>query len=484
MTKQIMHVLAAVIVAAVAVTRPAAAKPNIIVIFTDDQGYADLGCQEMLQDLKTPHLDRLAADGVRCTSGYVTAPQCVPSRAGILAGRYQQRFGVDHNGKGPLPLSERTIADRLRAAGYVTGMVGKWHLDPNHTCHDWIKANLPDAPAGPKAKGVHIPGPLRAKYLPESRGFTDYFCGNINRYRTNFKFDGTSTKPQDVTHSRFRLDVQSDAAVAFIDRNKDKPFFLYLAYFAPHVPLEATEKYLERFPGEMPERRRYCLAMMSAIDDGVGRILDRLEQHGLHENTLIMFISDNGAPLKIQKEDRPISYRGGAWDGSLNDPWMGEKGMLTEGGIRVPFLVTWPGTIPAGKTYEQPVISLDVGATALALAGLPATPELDGVNLIPHLTGTNTAPPHEVLFWRFWNQTAVRKGKWKYLQAGGEKKYLFDLESSEHETKNLIKEHPAIAAELEAALQAWAKEQKDPGVPAGPLNVQEVKFYDHYLPKE
>jgi arylsulfatase A-like enzyme len=173
---------------------------------------------------------------------------------------------------------------------------------------------------------------------------------------------------------------------------------------------------------------------------------------------------------------------GPGWDGSRNDPWVGEKGMLTEGGIRVPFIVTWPGKIAAGQTYSKPVISLDVGATAVALAGLPKEDSLDGVNLIPYLTGKNDKSPHDMLYWKFWGQIAVRQGKWKYLQAGDGLKYLFDLESPEHEKKNLIKEHPEIAAKLEKSLTIWAKELKNPGIPVS-INGQEKKFYDHYLPK-
>lgn len=457
----------------------AADKPNVIVIFTDDQGFADLGCQGQLGDLKTPHLDRLAADGVRCTTGYITAPQCIPSRAGILAGRYQTRFGVDHNGTIPLPLDETLIPQRLQTAGYATGMVGKWHLDPNHAQREWIRGNLPNAPA----KGrVHIPGAKRRPYLPDSRGFTDCFCGHTSRYWATFDLDGKDIKPVNNINVRgYRLDIQSDAALAFIDRHADEPFFLYLAYFAPHVPLDATEKYLRRFPGEMPRRRRIALAMLAAIDDGVGRIRERLAKHALTERTLIFFISDNGAPLKLHMEDKPGN--GPGWDGSRNDPWIGEKGTLMEGGIRVPFVVTWPGTLPAGKTYDQPVMSLDVGATAVALAGLPEAPELDGVNIIPHLSGATEEMPHEILFWRFWNQTAVRKGRWKYLQAGP-RKYLFDLASPAHEKINRIDAHPQVAAALEAELQAWAAKQKAPGVPTGALNGQESKWYDHYLPGE
>lgn len=457
-----------------------AEKPNIIVIFTDDHGYADLGCQGELEDLKTPHLDRLAAHGMRCTSGYITAPQCIPSRAGLLAGRDQARFGVDHNGTIPLPLGEVLIPQRLQQAGYATGMVGKWHLDPNHQQHAWIREHMPDAEISRK-KPVRIPHKLIRPYLPDRRGFTDSFCGHINTYWANYDLKGKSIEPaKQVREDGYRLDIQTDAALAFIDRHAGKePFFLYLAYFAPHVPLDATEKYLKRFPGEMPRRRRLALAMLAAIDDGVGRIRARLGEHQIHKNTLIFFISDNGAPLKIEMKDEPGG--GPGWDGSRNDPWVGEKGMLTEGGIRVPFVVTWPGTIPAGETYDHPVSSLDVGATSVALAGLAKSPGLDGVNLIPHLTGKNADAPHDMLFWRFWKQSAVRKGKWKYLQAGP-RKFLFDLESEEHETKNRIEEHPAIAAELETALTEWAGELKNPGVPAGSLDGAEKKWMDHYLP--
>jgi len=459
----------------------AADKPNIIVIFTDDQGYADLGCQGQLTDLKTPHLDRLARDGVRCTNGYITAPQCVPSRAGILTGRYQTRFGVDENGEGPLPLDQTTIPQRLQKAGYVTGMVGKWHLNPNRSQKAWLRENLPQQQAGQKPS---IPAALARKYYPDQRGFTDMFYGYTNHYRVTYDLQGKDIQPMRLVKEQgYRLDIQSDAALAFIDRHANqKPFFLYLAYYAPHVPLDATEKYLSRFPKDMPRRRRIALAMLAAMDDGVGLIRERLAKHGLTDNTLIFFISDNGAPLKLHMEDKPGN--GPGWNGSRNDPWVGEKGMLSEGGIRVPFIVTWPGTVPAGKTYDHPVISLDVGATAVALAGLEKPAELDGVNLIPHLTGEVSDAPHDILYWRFWNQTAVRQGKWKYLQAGGDRKYLFDLSSPEHEKKNLIKQHPEIAAALQAALATWAKQQHNPGVPSGELNGQEVRFYDHFLPKD
>ena len=262
-------------------------------------------------------------------------------------------------------------------------------------------------------------------------------------------------------------------------RNHDRPFFLYLAYFAPHVPLEATDKYLLRFPGDMPERRRYCLAMMSAIDDGVGRLRKSLEDYGIDKNTLIFYISDNGAPTKMVKEDRTLEFRGGAWDGSLNDPLVGEKGMLSEGGIRVPFLATWPGVLPAGKVYHEPVISLDVAATVVAAAGLDQVKELDGENLIPYLRGDIAGSPHDYLFWRFWDQSAVRSGKWKFLKVG-EIEFLFNLEPEGIESENLIHQFPEKAAELKGVLEEWASELYEPGVPEGPIT-RERNWYNYYF---
>lgn len=486
--KHLGFVMAIAVAAGPARLAPAASageppvKPNIIVVFTDDQGWADLSCQQATPDVRTPHIDRLAREGVRLTSGYVTAPQCVPSRAGLLTGRYQQRFGVDHNGQGPLPLDVPTLPDRLRQAGYITGMVGKWHLEPNPTCAEWIAENLPwSRPAD--ARNLRIPPEKLAPYLPADRGFSEFFHGYFADYAGNFDLAGASLKPrgETVRTGLYRLDAQSEAALAFIRRNRGQPFFLYLSYFAPHVPLEATEKYLKRFPGEMPERRRYALAMMSAIDDGVGAILDELRTHDLDDKTLIFFLSDNGAPLKLDKEDLPVSVGGAVWDGSLNDPWVGEKGMLTEGGIRVPFLARWKGVLPPGAVYDHPVISLDVAATALALAGLPASPDLDGVNLVPYLNGTRNGPPHESLYWRFWGQAAIRSGNWKYLHLAGREPYLFDLSSPRHERENLIRQHPAVAEDLRARLARWADGLKRPGLPEGKPNVQEIPWYEFHV---
>jgi arylsulfatase A-like enzyme len=431
-----------------AVDAAAQSKPNLIVIFSDDHGYADLSCQGFQDDVKTPHLDRLAAGGVRMTSGYVTAPQCVPSRAGLLTGRYQNRFAVESNGQ---PLDgfnrQQTIAERLKKAGYATGMTGKWHL-------------------GPSPQIV-------------THGFDDVYFKHANRPGwANFDLDGNNRDPG-VEHTKlYHLDANTAAACAFIKRHHDQPFFFYCAYRAPHVPLDAPPKYLARFPGKMPERRRQALAMISAIDDGVGQIVSTLRKYDIEEKTLIFFIGDNGAPLKIHKIDAPGG--GPGWDGSLNDPLNGEKGMLAEGGIRVPFVVSWKGRIPGGQVYEHPVISLDVAATAVALAGLPADATLDGVNLLPYLRGEKKGPPHETLYWRWIAQSAVREGKWKYLR-GGAREYLFDLDRDREEKHSVLKEQPEIAGRLKAKLTKWSSELTPPGIETKQMARTWEQYFDHYL---
>ncbi len=454
-------------------------KPNILVIFTDDQGYADIGAQGMVSDIKTPNLDKLAQNGVRMTSGYITAPQCAPSRAGLMTGRYQQRFGVDHNGTIPVPLEEVLIPERMSEAGYVTGMTGKWHLQPLHVHPEWIKEHIPEIKDKERYGPRDIPVENKMPYFPHARGFQEVYYGSMYRVLANYDLCGNDLDLQWMDEDGYRLDNQTEAAVTFIERNHDQPFFFYLPYFAPHVPLEATEKYLGRFPGDMPERRRYCLAMMAAIDDGLGRIVETLKNYGIYENTLIFFISDNGAPLKIDKKDIPLTFKGGAWDGSLNDPWVGEKGMISEGGIRVPFIMSWPAVLPKGLVYDRPVISLDMAATAMEAAGKTKPGTLDGTNLIPYLTGKKKGDPHEALFWRFWDQSAVRMGDWKFLKAG-KREYLFNLASEEHETRNLIGDYPEKAAGMKKRLEAWGAELKNPGIPDGELR-REKNWYDHYF---
>jgi len=435
------------------------AKPNILLIYTDDHGWADLGAQGVDRDIRTPNLDQLARDGVRFARGYVSAPQCVPSRAGVLTGRYQQKFGVEDNNKGPLPLAEMTIAERLKPAGYVSGQVGKWHLEIDG-----------EKKSGGKAEKSS------ASHLPHAQGFDEYWCGSLRQYHAShdLKSQPLANAPQLVTDPRFRVVVQTDAALSFLDRRAAKPeqpWFLYLAWFAPHVPLESPEPWFSQTLATLPKERRQALAMIAGMDDGLGRIRAKLKAMGAEQNTLIIFIGDNGAPVKE-----------GAWDGSLNLPLIGEKGMLTDGGVRVPFVAAWPGKIPPGQVYEHPVISLDVAATAVALAGQPHDAKLDGVNLLPFLTGENKAAPHDALFWRWRSQAAVLEFPWKLIHLGEKDRYLFNVTTPEGELKNLLAQNPDIAARLDAKLKTWSATLKPPGAPE-PNNDQDNMFFAAHVDK-
>jgi arylsulfatase A-like enzyme len=240
------------------------ARPNVILIFSDDHGFTDLGAQGVDRDIQTPHLDALAREGVRFARGYVTAPQCVPSRAGVITGRYQQRFGVDDNLKGPLPLAAVTIAERLKPAGYVSGQVGKWHLEPTGRTEN-------AAPAGGE-RG----------FLPGDQGFDDYYTGPMNSFVASHDLKGNRlpNAPQRLNDPRFRCVWQTDAAVSFIERHAREPFFLYLAYYTPHVPLESPEPWFSRTPTHLPLQRRQALAMIAAMDDGIGRVRATLRSRG------------------------------------------------------------------------------------------------------------------------------------------------------------------------------------------------------------
>lgn len=460
-----------------------AGKPNVVVILTDDQGWADLGCQNEVADIQTPHIDALAERGVRCTAGYVTSPQCSPSRAGLMTGQYQQRFGIDTIPDLPLPTGAVTIAEHLRPLGYRTGFVGKWHLEPNVLCVDWMRGELPEMAERPRAQ-IRIPFQKIQPYSPAAQGFDEYFWGELRNYRVNYELGQNALLPEMklVQNSGFRIDVQTEAATAFIDRNHDQPFYLQLNYYGPHTPLEATAKYLDRFPGEMPERRRYALAMIAAIDDGVGKVVDRLKASGQLDNTLIVFASDNGAPLKMTKTDSPVTADAGGWDGSLNDPWVGEKGMLTEGGIRVPMIWSMPSQLATGATYDYPVSTLDIASTVLAVAG-GEQPEgasaFDGINVFPRFNSIQT-PSTRTLYFRFWDQAAIRRGKWKYVYVGAGQRFLFDLESDQHETVNLIEQHSELTQSLHDDLNAWSQNMIPSGLPNGE-QLREQSWYDFYF---
>jgi arylsulfatase A-like enzyme len=444
---------------ALALASPAHAAPapraNVILIVADDLGAADVHAQSGRPEVKTPNLDALAAGGVRFASGYVAAPQCAPSRAAILTGRYPQRFGVEENDVGSLPETETTLAERLRDAGYATGQVGKWHVEG---------ALEEGEAAAPGAEG-------EGACTPERHGFTEWLCGSGCNYFASHDAAGKALPdpPARVPDPRARIGVQTDWAVSFVERHAREPFFLYLAYSAPHFPLEAPEPFFSATPPELAPERRMALAMTGAIDEGVGRLRAKLRALGIEGRTLVAFLSDNGATLKR-----------GAWNGSLNEPYVGEKGMLTDGGVRVPLLAEWPGTLPAGRVYDQPVVSLDLTATALAAAGLRADPKLDGVDLVPFVAGKRPEPPHDAIFWRWRSQSGLRAGRWKLVRLGQGRRYLFDLADPAGETRSRLASEPTVAADLERRLTAWSATLARPGLPTA-VHPRDAALFDTHV---
>lgn len=409
-------------------------RPNIVVVVADDLGYADLGFQGA-KDIPTPHLDALAKAGVRCTSGYVSHPFCSPTRAGFLTGRYQQRFGHENNPRydrtdatAGLPLGQITLPQMLQQAGYRTGHVGKWHLGATPAMH-----------------------PLRRGFT-EMYGFLggghDYFQqqleGDPREYLIPVERDGKPEKFEGYLTDNFNRE-----AAEFVNRAKaNEPFFLYLAYNAPHTPVQVTEKYEDRLRGVGDDSRRRYGAMICAVDDGVGLLRETLRAKGLEKDTLIFFFSDNGGPTAVTK--------------CSNYPLRGAKGQVYEGGIRVPFLVAWPGRLKAGDTYGQPVSSIDVFATAAALTGakVPADRVMDSVDLMPYLEGKKKGAPHERLYWRTGGGAswAAREGKWKLVRFKDKPAELYDLDSDIGESKDLAIEQKAVADRLWEQVAAWDKE--------------------------
>lgn len=422
-------------------------KPNVLVILADDLGYGELGCQGFTHQIPTPNIDSIAANGVRFTSGYVSGPYCSPTRAGFMTGRYQTRFGHEFN-PGPaesavkafgLPVSETTIADRLKAAGYATGWFGKSHL------------------------GYEPP------FHPLKRGFGEFygFLGGAHSYldasadKANPILRGT-TPTTDI--DGYTTDAFAREAVKFIDGHKSDSWFCYLAFNAVHSPMEATEKYLSRFADIKDSKRRAYAGMQSAMDDAVGSVLAKIREQGQEQDTLIFFFSDNGGPT--------------AQTSSANGPLRGFKSQTWEGGIRVPFMVQWKGRIPAGKVDDRPVIQLDIFPTAMAAAGIAVKPEwkVEGVNLLPYLTGEKTEAPHEALYWRFGPQVAIRMGDWKLVKGVGSEGVqaversaksnmdgaeLYHLGKDIGEKANLAAQEPAKVKELTAAWDAWNTDNVD-----------------------
>jgi arylsulfatase A-like enzyme len=439
--------------------RPAntARKPNIVIIMGDDLGICDVSLYDC-KGIPTPNIDSIAAKGVKFTNGYVSAPVCSPSRAGLMTGRYQHRFGFEFNA-GPLqravnekemglPLTEITLAQAMKKAGYATGMVGKWHLG------------------------------MQEKFHPTQRGFDEYFgfLFGANTYVDPKRADAVSADPaggeNNMAWPRNKLNpvyrnqtpteeedyltyAFAREAVAYIERHKNEPFFLYAPFNAPHTPFQAMKKYTERFAHLREPRRQVYAAMVSALDDAVGAILQKLRDTGLEQNTLVVFLSDNGC----------ATYTGAC----TNDPLRYGKLTHFEGGFRVPFALQFPAQIKGGVTYDKPISALDLFPTALALAGgeMPKDRPYDGVNLLPFLTGKNQQAPHEVLCWRNGENAGVRKGQWKLFK-GGDQYWLFDLSKDKGEQQNVADKNPKIVADLKNELQKWEAQMKAPLWPCRP----------------
>ncbi len=397
-------------------------KPNIVHIVADDLGYAEIGVQGC-KDIPTPAIDSIAKNGIRFTSGYVSCPVCSPTRAGLMTGRYQQRFGHELN-PGPatqaeenfgLPLDQVTLPQTLRDLGYRTGHIGKWHLG------------------------------YKPEYHPNKRGFDESFGfpGGAHAYldqRAADEHNAVNRNGTPVEEKAYLTDAFAREAVAFVDRHAKQPFYLYLPFNAVHNPLQATQKYLDRFAAIADERRRTYAAMMVAMDDAIGAVLARLRHHRIEDDTLIVFHSDNGGPTPQTS--------------SSNGPLHGFKGQTYEGGIRVPFLMQWKKRLKRGVVDDRPIVALDIFPTCVAAAGGKPAANLDGVDLLPYLTGTRKDAPHEALYWRFGAQWAVRKGDWKLMESIDGVR-LFHLAQDLGETRDLAAAEPDKVQELRAAYDAW-----------------------------
>ena len=402
-----------------------AVKPNILLIVTDDQGYNDAGFQGSV-DIETPNLDRLAEQGVVFTDAHVSATVCSPSRAGLMTGRYQQRFGHEANVPPPnfgMDVEEVTIADVLREHGYKTAVFGKWHLGE------------------------------KDQYHPNNRGF-DYFHGFLGGSRSYFPADLPPGHAQAMMKNRehapitegYLTDIQGDGVVRFLEELNEDPFFIFLSFLAPHTPMEATEEDLARFEGHP---RQVFAAMMWAMDRAVGDVVGKLEEQGKLENTLIFFLSDNG---------------GSYFNDSSNEPLKGWKGNKYEGGHRVPFFVSWTGGINGGRTFDGLASALDIFATSMAAAGVEETPgrPLDGVNLLPFLTGEKDGEPHQKLFFRKEEGAAMRDGNWKLIRLQDYGYVMYDLGDDPGESRDLSEENREQFLSMKSDLEAWEEGLAEP----------------------
>jgi len=430
--------------------------PNFILIVADDLGFADLSINGSLQ-IQTPNIDQIAKNGVRFQEGYVSAPVCSPSRAGLITGRNQVHFGHETNLSNPkgynpqymgLPITERTIADYLNPLGYVNGLIGKWHLGYEDHFH-------------PINRG-----------FDEFWGFTggghDYFTSKPKGKGYKAPLESNYKNPQKITYI---TDDIGDESVGFIKRHKDDPFFLFASFNAPHTPLQATEDDLNLFSHIKNERRRTYLAMVHRLDQNVGKILKEVQNQGLHKNTIIVFISDNGGPVH--------------YNNSVNAPYNGQKGILLEGGIHVPFLMQWPGVIPENTVYKNPVSSLDLAATFLTAAGkyIDKDFKLDGVDLIPYITGVKTSLPHPTLKWKFTISGAIRQGDWKLIRLPDRMPQLYHLPTDISEQKNVAMKNLERTEAMLKILGSWDVELPNPYFVEGDRwRKNQLSLYDKKYP--
>ena len=459
--------IAALTLAGVSAT--AEQRPNVIFIVVDDLGYGELGCYGG-KDIPTPHIDSLAAGGARFTSGYVTAPFCAASRAALMTGRYQTRFGFEFNPIGAknaapgigLPVAEKTVADRLRDAGYATGLVGKWHLGGTEPFHPQRRGF--DEFFGFLHEGHYYVTPpwqgvttwLRRKKLPDGgQGrwtspdgrtvWSTHLGSNEPEYDTGNPLLRSS---QSVDEKANLTDAFTREACDFIGRHRSQPFFLYLAYNAVHSPMQGTDEYMKKFSHIEDIQRRIFAAMLAHLDDSVGKVLAELRESGVEENTLVVFLGDNGGPTSELT--------------SSNAPLRGGKGDLWDGGIRVPFIVSWKNHITSGRIVDASVVSIDATATALELANAgPSQKRLDGINLMPLLTGKMAEVHERNLFWRVGQKNALRSGNWKLIRDGKEWQ-LYDLAHDIGETTNLAAKEPGRVQQLTSLWDKWNAEQIEP----------------------
>jgi arylsulfatase A-like enzyme len=488
-------------------------RPNVIVILADDLGYGDTAVYGS-RIAKTPNIDALAASGIRFTSGYVTNPVCAPSRAGLMTGRYQQRFGYEFNPNGRdrqlgMSLNEITLAQVMKSAGYATGAIGKWHLGvpdgyyPADRGFDYFFGMagggtdyiIHPAPGdefiagGPhgEVRDLTVP-PSGPSGLPEG----DRLKSTLQHIRDKHPI---TRNHQVVQVDDYLTDAFTKDAVEFINRNQKHPFFLYLAQHAPHAPLQAPKKYIDRFRNVSDPGKRVFAAMVASLDDSVGEVVATLKKDRIYNNTIVIFLSDNGCP----------GYNRGACS---NAPLSGYKRWLAEGGVRIPYIVAWPGHLPAGRVDDRQVSSLDILPTAAAVAhaSLPKDRTYDGVNLMPYLAADNDAIPNPKLYWRDGTDFAMRDANLKIWIAnraaggakavedaddedsdGGKNKkskkieprvgpegqhvMLFDLTRDVGEQHNLAATDPMDTSRLQAEIQSWNKELVQPQWPTAKHSV-------------